>query len=393
MLFTHHVNVQREIYLDNNATTRPLDTVVKAVTSCMSAGFANPSSTHSAGRKVRAAIEKARETVASLIGANVPSSIVLTSGGTEGISQAFFIANETGRKPLDIIISSVEHAAVLESAENHAQKGARVHIIEVDQSGLFKMSNLESLLERLPRGAFVSLMMANNETGVVFSIPEIAGICKKFGALLHIDAVQAIGKMAVSVEDLQCDYLSLSAHKFHGPKGVGALYIRHGAPRLAMIKGHQENSTRGGTENVPGIIGMGVAAEDITSKTTINMTDTGKLRDTFETAILSAIAGTEVNGDRINRLSNTSNIFFPGKNSASMVEQLSARGILASAGAACTTGGKSSHVLRAMGLGDDRANSSLRFSLSKFTTAEEIERAIEAVKKVVLSSLDVYAVN
>jgi len=338
-------------------------------------------------------IENARQAVAKMIGCRIPDSIIFTSCGTESISQAFFIASEVQlNKNSHFIISGVEHSAVQETSEYHASKGSHISVVGVDGNGNLDLKQLRQLLTKTSKGSFVSLMLANNETGVIFPIAEIAEICKIHGVYLHVDAVQAAGKLPFNVEELGCHYLSLSAHKFHGPKGVGALYICPGAPKVSFIRGHQENGMRGGTENLPGIVGMGVAAESVVRSLSSDIERMKELRDRLESLVIDAIPGTAVNGDTASRLCNTSNIYFPGRNAANLVEQLSARGVYVSAGAACSTGGKPSHVLRAMGMSDERANASLRFSLSKSTTVQEIDLAVAAITIANSSSLTIYNV-
>ena len=383
------------IYLDNNATTRPLVEVIEAVQTCLREGYGNPSSLHQAGRNAREEVELARANVAKLIGAENPADIVFTSGGTESISHVFAIARavaESNTTVPGIGHSTVEHAAVLDAARVCAAHGGTVKTVGVDVNGALDLDALDAVLSGMARGTFVFLMLANNETGVVFDIPKAAELCRKHGAFLHVDAVQAVGKIPVNVDSLGCDYLSLSAHKFHGIKGSGALYIRRGCPRAPLVPGHQEGGLRGGTENVPGILAMGVAAKAAVDA------DKGAeicslmfpLRQRLEDAILASVPGSAVNGAGACRISSTSNIFFPGKDAAALVERLSTHGVYVSAGAACSTGGEPSHVLRAMGLSELRANASLRFSLSRFTTVEEIDAAVAIVADVVSTSLDVF---
>ena len=393
-MFLTKSEVRMNVYIDNNATTQPLQSVVNAMIPFLEGTYANPSSLHLPGRTVRARVEQAREDVAAMIRCNSPSDIIFTSGGTESICHAFFIGLENQRqKDPHIVVSAVEHAAVLEVTSFYRSKGAHIDEVAVGRDGKLDFSNLEEVLAHSPRQTFVSIMLANNETGVLFPLPEVAELCKRYNAYLHVDAVQAVGKFPIDVSSLGCDYLSLSAHKFHGPKGIGALYIRNGAPRLSILKGHQENGARGGTENVPGIIGMGAASQAVMTSLEADIHRMRELRDKLEVAILRAVPVAEINGDRNNRLCNTSNIFFPGKNSASMVEQLSARGVYVSSGAACTTGKEPSHVLRAMGLSDKRANASLRFSVSKLSSDDDVTAAVDAVNQVFTSSLDVHEVN
>jgi len=248
----------------------------------------------------------------------------------------------------------------------------------VDSEGALDLQKLEK--EITGCSAFVSVMIANNETGIIFPINQISEICKRHGAILHVDAVQAVGKLAIDVQSLDCDYLSLSAHKFHGPKGIGVLYIRENAPKSALIRGHQESLLRGGTENVPGIVGMATAIEILLREQ--GKTDSIRsLRDSLERNLLSEIPGATINGASAPRICNTCNIYIPERNAADLVESLSQLGVYVSAGAACTNSGKPSHVIQAMFHNRSRANSSIRLSLSWFTTAKEISLAVKAVVK------------
>jgi cysteine desulfurase len=379
-------------YLDNNASTKLLPAAAEAMQPYLADSYGNPSSPHRFGQESRRAVEKARSAVAELLGAMSPSEIIFTSCATESINQAFHIAWEIhGTKRLHIVTSSVEHAAVLEASEFYRAKGATLSIIPVNSSGDLDLDRLDSVLAKSP--AFVSLILANNETGVIFPVEKAGMICRSHKALFHLDATQGIGKMPASVRDWHCDYLSISAHKFHGPKGAGALFVRAGGPRTSFIKGHQETGARGGTENVPGIVGMGVAAEETHSTLATGVDRMASLRDMLESAILAAVPRSQVNGSTERRLCNTSNIYFPGKHSANLVERLSAQSVYVSAASACATGGKPSHVLRAMGLGEERANASLRFSVGKLTTKDEINYAVRTVPKAIHSSLDVFSVR
>ena len=381
------------VYLDNNATTLPSEAVRLAVSEAMLLDYANPSSAHLPGREVRSKVERARESVAQMLNCKLADEVVFTSCATESISQVFSIYGNQNGGNFRIIVSAVEHSAVLESAQHWTGLGAKLDIISVDSLGRLRLDHLASALMATKEPTLVSMMLANNETGVIFPIKEIGEMCRKSGAYLHVDAVQAPGKHPIDVAVFGCDYLSLSAHKFHGPKGIGALYIQQGSPRGALLKGHQENTSRGGTENVPGIIGMGIAATEASLDIKQNATGLCRLRDLLEGGILSSIDAVEINGDQSNRLCNTSNIYFPGRDASRMVEQLSVRGLHLSSGAACATGGKLSHVLLAMGLGEHRANSSLRFSLSKVTTDADIVNAINIVKEVNSTGLNVYRTN
>jgi cysteine desulfurase len=377
------------IYLDNNATTQPLPAVVKAMLPFMEQSFGNPSSLHLMGLEARKAVEKARDTVAAMIHAKTPTEIVFTSCATESISHAFqSICGNCGGARQHIIVSAVEHTAVLEAAEKYKHKGSLLTAIAVNSEGALDLQQLEDAISNRP--AFVSVMLANNETGVLFPVKEIAAICERKAAILHVDAVQAAGRMPLDVQSLKCDYLSLSAHKFHGPKGVGALYIREGALKSPFIRGHQENHLRGGTENVAGIVGLAAAIDNLFSGQE-KPDSIRSLRDLLERNLLPQIPGAAVNGASAPRICNTSNIHIPERNAADLVENLSHLGVFISAGAACTNGGEPSHVIQAMFRSRSRANGSIRLSLSRFTTTEEINLAIKAVVKAYHATLPVNA--
>lgn len=375
------------IYLDNNATTRPHPEVLRNLASCMDA-YANPSSLHIQGRQARGVVEEVRERVASLLGANV-GEIIFTSGGAESISTVFCQEWKT------LIISAVEHAAVICSANACKNKGAVVHTVGVEPDGSLDEGELTTCLRKITpreRGrTLVSLMLANNETGVIFPLERLSHSVKSHGALLHIDAVQCIGKIPVDVQQLRCDYLTISGHKFHGIKGVGALYRRREAPLAPLICGHQEQRLRGGTENTVGIVAMGTAAL-AASQTIEKGSKTKQLRDQLEEELAKQVAGIRINGAGATRLPNTSSITFPKRDSAALVEALSQRGLVVSSGAACSIGDAPSHVLMAMGLEADEANASIRFSLSTFTTAKEIREAIQIVADTVAGLPEVQSV-
>lgn len=382
-----------KIYLDNNSTTKPLEKIKETYTDSIINCYANPSSSHSAGIEARKIIEEARSSIADMINAESPDEIIFTSGGTESISQTFYAVRESfNQKNLSIIVSAVEHIAVLEAMES-SQDNVKYSIkLGVDIKGQLNINELiRNLKEHNP--AFVSIMLANNETGVIFPIDEICKICKEYNAILHVDAIQAIGKIPIDVQTNMCNYLSISGHKFYGPKGIGALYVKNGSSRKALIRGHQENNSRGGTENVPGILGMAIAAKSVMKNLNEDSKRIEILRDKLENMILKSFPGSEVNGDRLNRLCNTTNICFPKKDAATLVERLGMNGIYVSAGAACTTGGEPSHVLQAMGRSPEMANSSLRFSLGKFTTEEEIEIAGKKIPEIINSCLDVHSIK
>lgn len=381
---------QIDIYLDNNATTKVFAEVADAMQSVFLKGPLNPSSTHQAGHVAEKLIEESRNKVSKFISAKYSSEILFTSGGTESICTALHSAvSNSNNKSLHIISSEVEHTAVLKLIDRYKAEGCKVTILPVDCDGnLFPDQVQQSIVTN--DYTVVSLMHANNETGVIFPIAEIGDICREKGALFHVDAVQTAGKIPLDVKKLKCDYLSLSAHKFHGPMGIGALYIKNKAPQRPIFAGHQENNLRGGTENVPAIVGMGVALDEITKDFEKNIMNTKYLRDRLEESICNVIEETSVNGKNSRRLCNTTNIEFVGKDASVLVEKLSGRGILVSTGSACVSGGEPSHVLRAMGLGPDRINASVRFSLSVDNTKEEIDKVCKAIIQEVESSMDVF---
>jgi cysteine desulfurase len=377
-----------EVYLDNNATTRPTTGVIEACLAALRDLSANPSSPHAPGVAARRQVERVRQEVAEFLGAASPSEIVFTSGATESIGLAVNCALADSDHGL--ATSAVEHAAMLHCARSREKLGCKVAVIGVDKHGFLRLEELEEALSWQPR--LVSVLLANNETGVLFDISAIAHLCRKGASFIHIDAAQAIGRTRVDVEALGCDYLSFSAHKFHGPKGVGVLYVRSGAPRLPMLPGHQESGLRAGTENVVGILGLGAAIAELESWEQ-RCQKIQSLRDRLESDILSAVSEAQVNGGRDSRVCNTTSIYFPFRNAADLVERLSRKGVYVSASAACTTGGEPSHVLQAMGFGRERANASLRFSLSRLTTAAEVKAACQAVADVFAEAPPVFTIS
>lgn len=374
-----------EAYLDNNATTLLLPEVKEAMVRSLDLSFGNPSSKHRPGAISRRLIEDARRTIADFIGAAHPSEILFTSSATEAIAQAFQSGCLAAKK---IIVSATEHTSVLDSAARWQESGIPLIHVPVSESGGLQLGGLTD--DILRTRTFVSVTLVNNETGVILDTSRLAILCRQYNAFLHIDAVQAAGRIPVNVSELDCDYLSLSPHKFHGPKGVGILYVRTGAPRISLIPGHQEFCFRGGTENVLGIAGA-MAAVKALHDWRKHLPHIAKLRDRLEQGILAAVPGAEVNGNKSQRAANTSNIYLPQRDAAELVAGLSRRGVYVSAGAACSTGGAPSHVLEAMGYGSERANSSLRFSLSKLSTAREIELAIRSVVEVYDATLKLTA--
>lgn len=369
------------VYLDNNATTRPAPEVVAAMLPYLTDWYGNPSSVHRFGQRARQAVEAAREQVAALLGAR-ESEIVFTGGGTEAINTAIrgLLAARAPRNR--IVTSAVEHSASRAVCEELARAGAQVIEIKVDIAGRLDLDQLSAAVDAST--ALVSIMWANNETGVVMPVGEIARVCRSRGVPFHCDAVQAAGKLPVNVREIEVDVMSIAAHKFHGPKGVGALYIRRGTRmRPLLVGGPQENQRRGGTENVSGIVGMGAAAE-LAARSLPQMRQVAALRDRLEQGVLAGIPDTYVNGAGADRLPNTSNIGFAALEADAILLLLSEQGICASAGAACSSGSLDpSHVLLAMGIDRRIAHGAIRFSLSRYTTIEEIDRALETLPAVI----------
>jgi cysteine desulfurase len=370
------------IYLDNNATTQLDPAVIEEMLPFLTKYYGNPSSGYGFAAKARKAINLARERVAALLGCE-PKEIVFTSGGTESNNAAINAARQPETRGEHVITSAVEHSAVLRPCQDLAKRGCDVTFLRVDRHGNLDLGELETAIR--PKTVLVSIMWANNETGVIFPIEKIAEICREKGVLFHTDAVQATGKIPMGLRDTAINFLSLSAHKFHGPKGVGALYIR-GATRFSPLisGGGQENGRRGGTENVASIVGLGKAAELALKYLTEGKCNIRHMRDRFEKSVLATISGTSVNGEDAARLSNTSSLSFEGIESPSALLLLDRQGICCSAGSACRTGSQeASHVLQAMNPSADGARRSLRFSLGRFNTDAEIDRAIEVVPKVI----------
>jgi cysteine desulfurase len=370
------------IYLDNNATT-PLDpAVVAAMLPFLTESYGNPSSGHRFGREARHAIDLARKRVAALLDCE-PSEIVFTSGGTESSNAALNSALQFDPSRKQIITSAVEHSAVRRHCQAWQKQGSNVIFLGVDTDGNLDLEELENAIG--PETAIVSIMSANNETGVLFPIERIAEICRAKGVLLHTDAVQAVGKMLIHLRNSGINFLSLSAHKFYGPKGVGALYIKKGTPfRPSIIGGGQENSQRAGTENVASIVGMGKAAECSAGSLGEEETKVRPMRDSFEETIAQEVADVTINGQRSARLPNTSNLSFSGIEAQSALILLDQLGICCSAGSACRSGSTdASHVLNAMRLPEDRLRGSLRFSFGRFNSDQDLIKAIESVPAVV----------
>ncbi|MGE3844175.1 MAG: cysteine desulfurase family protein [Vicinamibacterales bacterium] len=371
------------IYLDHNATTPVSPQVADAMVGALTDGFGNPSSVHYFGQQAKTALDRARGAVSRLIGAE-PPEVVFTSGGTESDNLAIRgiadVAEHQGRKHL--VVSAIEHEAVLSTAKALERRGWEVTRLAVDAAGYVRPGDLEAALR--PDTALVSVMHANNEIGTVQPIEALASIAHAHRVPFHTDAVQTVGKLSIRVADLGVDLLSLSAHKFHGPKGAGALWIKRGTRLFAtQTGGKQERSRRAGTENVPGIVGLGVAAQLAVERLS-HAADITARRDRLEQGILSAVADTVVNGGPGPRVPNTTNVSFAGVEAEALLIALDMEGIAVSTGAACSSGTlEPSHVLRAMGLTPHRVQSSLRFSLSHDTTDAEIDDVLRLLPSVV----------
>jgi len=373
------------IYLDNNATS-PIDPkVTEAVLPYLSEHWGNPSSSYQLAKTTSKAIAKARQQVAEMITAD-PNEIIFTGCGTESNHAALNSAIKLYPERPHLITAATEHSAILEHAEIFEEGDIAVTTLSVDTEGLISLQDLEAALEKNGEGktALVSLMWANNETGVINSVEEAAQLAHQYGALFHTDAVQAGGKLNIDLKKTEIDYLSLSGHKFHAPKGVGVLYASNRVRFTPyLIGGGQEGGRRAGTENIAGIVGLGKAAELMSAQ---EEEPIKKLRDHFESELLTQIEGASVNGSLEKRLPTTSNIYFPHIEAAGLLILLDKAGIYASAGSACHTASlHPSHVLKAMGYDCDHAACSMRFSLSRFTTEQDIETAlsetVSAIKK------------
>ena len=372
------------IYVDHNATTPVHPQVVEAISRVLRDDFGNASSVHAFGQTAKSHIDHARAAVATLVGAR-PQEIVFTSGGTESDNLAIRGVAEAlvPTKRRHLIASSIEHEAVLTTLKALAKRGWTTTLLPVDRSGIVNPTDLEAAIT--DETILVSVMHANNEIGTVQPITELAAIAHAHGAQFHTDAVQSVGKIPVAVDDLHVDLLSLSGHKFNGPKGVGALWVRRGS-RLAATAtgGKQERNRRAGTENVPGIVGLGEAARLATVTLETNGAHVAQLRDRLEAGILETVPGTVVNGERAHRIPNTANVSFDRVEAESLLIALDLEGIAVSTGSACSSGTlEPSHVLRAMGFSPHRTQNSIRFSLGTENTADEIDRIVGALPRVV----------
>jgi len=372
----------KTVYLDNNATTQVAPEVLEAMLPYFSEFYGNPSSMHSFGGQVGRKIRQAREQIASLIGASA-DEVIFTSCGTESDNAAIRSALLTYPDRRHIVTSRVEHPAIRSLVSFLATQGYRVTEIPVDNLGRLDMKRYEQSLTA--DTAVVSLMWANNETGVIFPLEKAAEMARSRDILFHTDAVQAVGKIPIDLHRTAIDMLSLSGHKLHAPKGIGALYVRKGTKfSTFLIGGHQEKGRRGGTENTAGIIGLGKACELAARNMELENTRVKELRDKLESGLLSHIPNSRVNGDRGYRLPNTTSISFEFVEGEAILLLLDEFGICASSGSACTSGSlQPSHVLRAMGVPFTMAHGSIRFSLSIYNTEEEIDFVLEKMPGVI----------
>ena len=370
------------IYLDHNATTPVASDVSDAVDTAQRQLFGNPSSIHGVGQAAKTELDDARAAVANLIGAE-PTQIVFTTGGSEADNLALrgVVGSQSSRRHL--VATAIEHEAVLNTLKALERTGWQITLVHVDHTGVVDPAAIEEALT--DKTALVSVMHANNEIGTIQPVAELAPLVHARGALLHTDAVQSAGKLPVDVHALGVDLLSLSGHKFNGPKGVGALWVRRGITlRSQLTGGKQERGRRAGTENVPGLVGLGVAARLALRKQTSDAARLTALRNRLEGGILTSVSGTRVNGDPARRVANTSNISFDGVEAESLLIALDLEGVAVSTGSACSSGTLSpSHVLRAMGFSPHRTQNSIRFSLGLGNSAEEIDRVLELLPGIV----------
>ena len=368
-----------KVYLDNNATTPITPEVNEALKPYLTDYYANPSSLHKSGQLVRRHVEEARENIARFLGVR-GREIIFTSGGTESNNTAIRSALKSFPLKKKIVTTQVEHSSVKNLCDTLVKEGYQVHSVGVSKNGSLNWSDFINALDA--NVVVVSIMWANNETGILFPIREIGEELKSRNILFHVDAVQAVGKIPVRLNEIHVDYLSFSAHKIHGPKGIGGLYVREGSAfQPLIVGGRQERDRRAGTENVAGIIGFERALELARSTDSQKISN---LRDYFETELTKQISDSFVNGKNEPRIPNTTNITIPGIEAESFLIRLSASGVEASSGSACLTGAlEPSHVLMAMGHTEELASSSLRFSLSRFTTADQIDYALTVIPKLV----------
>ena len=375
--------MSRRVYMDHSATTPVRCEVLEAMMPYFDRVFGNASSVHSFGQEGRKAVEGAREKVAGLIGAQ-PEEVIFTSGGTESDNLAIVgVANACRKKGAHLVTCAIEHHAVLSTCEALEKLDFELTVLDVDEHGLVDPEELRGALR--PDTTLVSIMLANNEVGVIEPVAELAAVAHEAGALLHTDAVQAAGKIPVNVEELGVDLLTMSAHKFHGPKGVGALYRRKGTRlRPLMQGGHHERNMRPGTENVPGIVGMATALELACIEMPQEARRLAALRDRLQSGIQERIDDVRVNGHPTRRLPHLLNLSVIGVEGESMLLAMDAHGIAAATGSACTSGSlEPSHVLMAMGVPPEVAHGSLRFSLGRMNTEQDVDHVLEVLPGVV----------
>ena len=370
------------VYVDNNATTRVAPEVLEAMLPFLTDFYGNPSSIHTFGGQVRQHVEQARERLASSLGA-APEEVIFTSCGTESDNAAILSALENDVRRRKVLTTRVEHPAVLSLCKVLQQRGYHVDYVPVNNRGQLCLDALCAMLD--DETAIVSVMWANNETGNVYPVLEIADIAHQHGALFHTDAVQAVGKVPINLSKANIDFLSLSGHKLHVPKGIGALYVRRGVRfNQFLIGGHQEYGLRAGTENVPGIIGLGLGASLAAENMAKEQTEVAALRDRLEHGLLKACPNARVNGNPQSRLPNTTNISFEYIEGESILLLMDQHRIAASSGSACTSGSlEPSHVLRAMGLPYTALHGSVRFSLSRYNTTDEIDLILETLPPII----------
>ena len=373
----------KPIYMDNNATTACDPAVVEAMLPFFTEQFGNASSIHSFGAQVGKALKQARGQVQTLLGAAHDSEIVFTSCGTESDSTAILSAIKAQPERRTIITTVVEHPAILTLCDQLEKEGYVVHKLKVNKKGRVDLDEYKSLLN--DRVAIVSIMWANNETGTIFPVEEMAEMAHEKGIMFHTDAVQAVGKLPIDLKTTKIDMLSLSGHKLHAPKGIGVLYVRRNTRFRPLLRGgHQERGRRAGTENSASIVGLGVACELAMRHMEAENTVVKKLRDRLERGILAKVKNSFVNGDTLYRLPNTASIAFEYVEGEGILLMLNKQGIAASSGSACTSGSlEPSHVMRAMGIPYTAAHGTIRFSLSRYNTEEEVDRVIAAVPPII----------
>lgn len=372
-----------DIYMDNNATTMVDPLVVDEMLPFFTEQFGNPSSLHSFGNKVGFAIKKARQTIQTLLGAEHDSEIIFTSCGTEADSTAILSALRAQPDRKEVITTEVEHPAILNLCENLETQGYTVHYLKVDEKGRLDLNAYQKLLS--DQVAVVSVMWANNETGTIFPVEKMAEMAQDEGIMFHTDAVQAVGKLPINLKDSAIHMLSLSGHKLHAPKGIGVLYLKRGTRFRPLLRGgHQERGRRAGTENSAAIVGLGKAAQLAMEHMARENTYVAALRDRLQEGILKSVPNCFVTGDPDNRLPNTVNIAFEYIEGEAILLLMNKNGIAASSGSACTSGSlEPSHVMRAMGIPYTAAHGTVRFSLSRYNTEDEVDRVIEAIPPIV----------